>query len=486
VGGTDQDDQSDPPKGLVDFRDHPSIAEVVEGSPTKFLLRPIEPTWNTTGNSMTFTTGKDGGRIFHFDAKDSEHDRDAWIEALNRHIQFAGDLANQLEPQNKKESMADIQIEAPDASSGGVERKEQEKRSMDDLEEKERVHSSSETDRVAVRDLLNAYIKARIDYDSEALEAALLEDGDSAVMNGYFGQKLMLEKEGRGLDFLMVFLDEEKKNQTNNKICRGQILSFDVFEDIAIASISFRGWQTLDKGCWRFEEALQLMKVAGKWKIVAQLYSATTDDNYSADLPTSAPSVRFRERDSIIDESTIDEEASQDQLRSQDDGESEQAVRKVLQKYSRARRKYNVKKMQSLFLSGGHKAFMNGIFQNKPMFDHVGNGLPFLFTFLAEEKAKRTTNTSCRSKVDSIRICGNMATATLLERGWRTVDKGGWQSDKNFHLLKVDGEWKIVAKLYIAKPDPLAPYCSSPPDSEASTENDEPKVGSTHSFQASS
>ena len=79
---------------------------------------------------------------------------------------------------------------------------------------------------------------------------------------------------------------------------------------------------------------------------------------------------------------------------------------------------------------------MNGYFTKKLMLDRDGNGLPFMCALLAEERDSSTLNKCYSGEVTSLEIYGSIASASLVQRGWQTHDKGGWHFHEVIQLLR--------------------------------------------------
>ena len=83
------------------------------------------------------------------------------------------------------------------------------------------------------------------------------------------------------------------------------------------------------------------------------------------------------------------------------------------------------------------------------MFGYLGAdavlGTPEIFyADLSSKPSMHSQGIDCRMVIREIRVCGNVAQASLF------VDNffGAFQIEDFFHLLKVDGEWRILCKTF--------------------------------------
>jgi hypothetical protein len=113
------------------------------------------------------------------------------------------------------------------------------------------------------------------------------------------------------------------------------------------------------------------------------------------------------------------------------------AVREVLERYTSAVYQADVGTLRSLFQPG---ACMNGYLGDELL---MGTPEPF-FADIEVHPAMADTNTVFRGEISDIRVMGRAATATLEETGFF----GSMHFVNYFHLLKIDGSWKLVAKTF--------------------------------------
>lgn len=115
------------------------------------------------------------------------------------------------------------------------------------------------------------------------------------------------------------------------------------------------------------------------------------------------------------------------------------AVRSVLDTYIDATASADAERARPLFHP---RALMSGEFKGR-----VGVGTPDAFFASLEGAAARPpTADGYIGRIQSLEICGMTATGAVVEErlfGLSFVD--------HFHLLKVDGRWLIVSKLYIGR-----------------------------------
>ncbi len=83
-------------------------------------------------------------------------------------------------------------------------------------------------------------------------------------------------------------------------------------------------------------------------------------------------------------------------------------------------------------------ARMNGYFSGKL---GIGSPEPF-FSEVAKIEPVASTG-KYHAEIESIEVMGDVATATLVETGFMGSDFIDF-----FHLIRVDGEWKIISKTF--------------------------------------
>ncbi len=110
------------------------------------------------------------------------------------------------------------------------------------------------------------------------------------------------------------------------------------------------------------------------------------------------------------------------------------AVRAVLNDYIEGS-KGNADLLRSIFHPD---AGMNGYFSGHLA---IGSPEPF-FQEVAKIDASAPSGNG-RTEIESIEVIGNVATATLVEE-----DFLGSGFVDFFHLIRVDGDWKIISKTY--------------------------------------
>eukprot|EP00931_Biecheleriopsis_adriatica_P093929 TRINITY_DN67647_c0_g1_i1.p1 TRINITY_DN67647_c0_g1~~TRINITY_DN67647_c0_g1_i1.p1 ORF type:complete len:165 (-),score=36.89 TRINITY_DN67647_c0_g1_i1:140-634(-) len=117
------------------------------------------------------------------------------------------------------------------------------------------------------------------------------------------------------------------------------------------------------------------------------------------------------------------------------------AVRRVMHKYTEATCNADVATLRGLF----HKsAIMNGYIGKAQL---VGSPEPFfeeIAGFAAKAGSFKDRGLAYAAETVSISVYGNVATAVVQEKGYN--DKLAFTDA--FHLMKFDGEWKILSKLF--------------------------------------
>jgi len=80
-------------KGEIDFSINPCGVERVPDSETQFKITPQDGKWVLGG-----FTGASEGREFIFDARNSQIERDTWINSIRCHLQHGGTSFNGIRP----------------------------------------------------------------------------------------------------------------------------------------------------------------------------------------------------------------------------------------------------------------------------------------------------------------------------------------------------------------------------------------------------
>jgi len=115
----------------------------------------------------------------------------------------------------------------------------------------------------------------------------------------------------------------------------------------------------------------------------------------------------------------------------------EAAVREVIQKYVDGTFCADIPALKSVF---HEKAVMNGYLGPNLI---LADPTPFLED-MASAPSMKTNNDPYKSEIRSIQIEGNVASVALCETGFR----GDAALVDFFHLIKTDGEWRIISKLF--------------------------------------
>jgi hypothetical protein len=112
------------------------------------------------------------------------------------------------------------------------------------------------------------------------------------------------------------------------------------------------------------------------------------------------------------------------------------AVAAVLESYIDACRRGDVDLLKEIFHPD---AAMNGYLAGSLL---VGGPGPF-FDAVAGNPAPATTGAAYSAAVENVTVDGRQATGTIREEGFL-----GMNFNNYFQLLEIDGNWKIVAKLF--------------------------------------
>lgn len=247
-----------------------------------------------------------------------------------------------------------------------------------------------------IRHLLEIYSVAVWTADAKQLKAFY---HDSAVFNGSVGDRTMVFTPDE------QFADLEKQGMEGKSLQhRGvpkdfrQVLSIDLFGQVATAVVQE------EVSSQSVIDAFHLMKIDGQWRIVSQ-------------LSVGARPIRA---------SPLKEVA---------------AVREVLDKYTEGTWTADAALLEGLF---HEKAVMNGYIGKAKM---LGGPKPFIqeMTKLATKgESFKAKGLPYKGEVVSLRVYGQMAEAVVQETGY----SGVLAFTDAFHLMKVDGAWKIVSKLF--------------------------------------
>lgn len=110
------------------------------------------------------------------------------------------------------------------------------------------------------------------------------------------------------------------------------------------------------------------------------------------------------------------------------------AVRAVVEEYVAASVARDVARLKAIFHP---QALMSGYLQDQKM---VGSLQP-LYDFLQQQQAD--TSGKHRWEIPVLEVIGSIADVTLIEKNFF-----GMNFTTYFHLMKLDGSWKIVSKLF--------------------------------------
>lgn len=111
-------------------------------------------------------------------------------------------------------------------------------------------------------------------------------------------------------------------------------------------------------------------------------------------------------------------------------------VRAVIEQYIKGSGTGDVGSLESIFHPN---AVMFGYLRGQLM---DGGPKPF-FDLVGSQPSLQSQGADYRAEIASIRVDGDVATATLIEDGFF-----GMSFTDRFHLVRTDGRWLIVSKLF--------------------------------------
>lgn len=114
-----------------------------------------------------------------------------------------------------------------------------------------------------------------------------------------------------------------------------------------------------------------------------------------------------------------------------------EAVRKVVQQYIDGTYKGDVKALRDCFHP---KAVMNGFLQDQLL---LGGPEPFLEN-IENNPSMAEAGVPYKGEITFVDLVGNVASVTIKETGFA----GSMNFTDYFHLLKEQGEWKIISKTF--------------------------------------
>ena len=117
---------------------------------------------------------------------------------------------------------------------------------------------------------------------------------------------------------------------------------------------------------------------------------------------------------------------------------SEEDVRKVVQQYIDGTYQGDVKALRDCFHP---KAVMNGYLGDQLL---VGGPEPFFENMENAPSSMAEAAAPYKAEIVSVDVVGNVASVTIKETGFA----GSMDFTDFFHLLKVQGEWKIMSKTF--------------------------------------
>lgn len=117
-----------------------------------------------------------------------------------------------------------------------------------------------------------------------------------------------------------------------------------------------------------------------------------------------------------------------------------EGVRQAIQQYIDSSYSANVEMLRKIFHP---KALMSGFLQGKLL---IGSPEPF-FDDIVKHPSMAETGVPYQAEMISIDVVGQIASVTLLERGFF----GALNFTNYFHLLKENDEWKIISKTFTSE-----------------------------------
>jgi len=255
-------------------------------------------------------------------------------------------------------------------------------------------------DVAAVRKVLETYSMAVWTADAEMLKTTYHEQ---ATFNGSIGKRGVLTKPEAQFDDLA-------KRASNGESFKAQgvpysfreTVSINVYGNIAIAVTQEDGAAITPDKPFTCIDVFQMIKVKGQWKIISQFFSFGK---------------KMAELEDIA------------------------AVRKVMEQYTEGTWTADEAMLRGIF---HENAVMNGYFGRKVI---LGSPKPFF-----EEMAKlasvnqsfKSENLPYRSELVSMNVYAQAAAAIVQETGYA----GAYSFTDSFLLIKIDGHWKILSKLF--------------------------------------
>ena len=114
------------------------------------------------------------------------------------------------------------------------------------------------------------------------------------------------------------------------------------------------------------------------------------------------------------------------------------AARAVIEEYIEACRVRSVERLKAIFHPD---ALMSGYLMEQRL---IGSTQPFYDALL--HAPADPSGSRYQGEITSVDVIGRIASVTLQEQGFL-----GLNFTDYFHLLKIDGQWKIVAKTFTTK-----------------------------------
>ena len=113
------------------------------------------------------------------------------------------------------------------------------------------------------------------------------------------------------------------------------------------------------------------------------------------------------------------------------------AVRAVMENYMKGTYEADEALLKSVF---HEKAIMNGFLGSQTV---LADPSAFIADMMSAPSMK-SQGDAYQAEIEQIRIDGDIAFVTVSETGFR----GSGKLVDHFHLIKLDGEWKVISKLF--------------------------------------
>lgn len=252
----------------------------------------------------------------------------------------------------------------------------------------------------AVRKIMEMYTMAVWTADAALLKSLYHE---SAVFNGSIGKRGILTKPEAQYDDLNKSASKGESFKLKGvPLSFREVIAVNIYGNIATAVAQEDGSKVSPDKPFTCTDVYHLIKLDGQWKIISQFFSF---GRKMADLPDVA------------------------------------AVREVMDKYTEGTWTADEAMLRNIF---HEKAVMNGYVGDQLM---LGTPQPFyddMAKLASKGKSFKARGLPYKSELVSINVYGQVAAAVVQEKGYA----GALSFTDAFHLIKVEGQWKIFSKLF--------------------------------------